>query len=166
MPKTRQQKEDEVSLLKGAIADSASAVFVAFNKMPIDEEQGLRRDLKQSGVAYRVTKKTLFNRALSLSKMEGDDPGWDKAEGWQFALAYGDDPVAPAKGIAKFAKDHEEQMMIIGGVYEGKVMNMSEMNEIALIPDLQTLRGMFVNLINSPVQGLAVVLNGIAESKS
>jgi ribosomal protein L10 len=36
---------------------------------------------------------------------------------------------------------------------------------IATIPPLQTLRGMFVNLINSPIQRFAVVVNAIAEKQ-
>ena len=40
------------------------------------------------------------------------------------------------------------------------------MTEIASIPALPVLRGMFVNVINSPIQGLAVALNQIAEKKA
>jgi ribosomal protein L10 len=39
------------------------------------------------------------------------------------------------------------------------------MMEIAQIPDRQTLLGMFVNVINSPIQGLAVALNAVAEKR-
>jgi hypothetical protein len=44
-------------------------------------------------------------------------------------------------------------------------MSASEMLGIATIPPLQTLRGMFVNIINSPIQRFAVVLDQIAASK-
>ena len=40
------------------------------------------------------------------------------------------------------------------------------MIEIASIPSLHVLRGMFVNAINSPIQGLVVALNGIADKKA
>jgi len=56
-------------------------------------------------------------------------------------------------------------MSIIGGVFEGKYMNKEEMLGIATIPPLQTLRGMFVNLINSPIGRFAVALNQIATTK-
>ena len=39
------------------------------------------------------------------------------------------------------------------------------MTEIASIPTLQVLRGVFVNVINSPIQGLVLGLNAIAEKK-
>ena len=36
------------------------------------------------------------------------------------------------------------------------------MTVIASIPSMQVLRGMFVNVINSPIQGLVIALNAIA----
>jgi len=39
------------------------------------------------------------------------------------------------------------------------------MNEIANIPSLDVLRGMFVNIINSPIQRTAIALGQIAEKK-
>jgi ribosomal protein L10 len=45
-------------------------------------------------------------------------------------------------------------------------MEKAQMMEIATIPGLQTLYAQFVNVINSPIQGLVVALNAIAEKKS
>jgi ribosomal protein L10 len=45
-------------------------------------------------------------------------------------------------------------------------LNKSEMEEIALIPALQVLRGMFVNVINSPIQGFAMAIKAIADKKA
>ena len=58
-----------------------------------------------------------------------------------------------------------DQVTIIGGVFEDKYMSKDEMVAIASIPPLQTLYGMFVNVINSPIQGLVVALNKIGEKK-
>ena len=44
-------------------------------------------------------------------------------------------------------------------------MDKEQMTEIAQIPDMQTLRAQFVNVINSPIQGLAIALNALAEKK-
>jgi ribosomal protein L10 len=40
------------------------------------------------------------------------------------------------------------------------------MMAIALIPSQQTLYAQFVNVINSPIQGLVVALSKIAEKKT
>ena len=56
------------------------------------------------------------------------------------------------------------------GIQSGSIFHhfksKDEMTEIAAIPPLQTLRGMFVNVVNSPIQGLAIALNQIAEKKA
>jgi ribosomal protein L10 len=55
---------------------------------------------------------------------------------------------------------------MVGGVFEGRFMDKSEITAIATIPATPVLRGMFVNVINSPIQGLVLALNAIAEKKS
>jgi hypothetical protein len=40
------------------------------------------------------------------------------------------------------------------------------MNSIATIPPLPVLRGMFVNVINSPIQSLVIALSKVAEIKA
>jgi ribosomal protein L10 len=45
-------------------------------------------------------------------------------------------------------------------------MNKEKMTEIAMIPGRDTLYAQFVNLINSPIQRFAVVLDQIAKNKS
>jgi ribosomal protein L10 len=40
------------------------------------------------------------------------------------------------------------------------------MSEIATIPAMPVLRGRFANVINSPIQRFAVVLNQVAEKKN
>jgi large subunit ribosomal protein L10 len=84
----------------------------------------------------------------------------------QIAIAYSADLLTPAREVLAFQKGHKENISIIGGVFEGKYMDATEMMSIATIPPLQTLRAMFVNLINSPIQRFAVVVNAIAEKQS
>ena len=45
-------------------------------------------------------------------------------------------------------------------------MSKEEMTVIASIPPVQTLYGMFVNVINSPIQGLVVALDQIGKKKA
>ena len=54
----------------------------------------------------------------------------------------------------------------MGGVFDGEYMDKAAMTAIANIPDVPVLRGMFVNVINSPIQGMVIALNAIAEKKS
>ncbi len=163
MAKTRQQKEENVNKLKGAIKDSLSVVFVGFDKLSVDSARELRNDLRKDGTSYFVAKKSLLKRTLGEVKPEGETP---ELTG-QVAVAYGNDLMLPAKGVDTFSKSHKDTTTsILGGIFEGRYMSALEMQEVASIPSMLQLRGMFVNVINSPIQGLAVALSAISEKKA
>ena len=161
MPITLNKKKELVAGLEKSIKDAGSVVFVKFDKLTVTNANILRRNLQKEEVGYVVAKKTLLKRALTATKIEGDMP---EIPG-QVAIAYGSDMLAPSREVFNFSKDHKESVQIIGGVFEGKYMDAKDMLSIATIPPLQTLRGMFVNIINSPIQRLAIALDQIAESK-
>ena len=141
--------------------DSNSVVFVKFDKLLVADANNLRRKLQADEVGYQVSKKTLLKRALEAQKIEGEMP---EIPG-QIAVAYSQDLLAGARGVYDFLKDHKENISIVGGVFEGKYKNAEEMMSIATIPPIEVLRGMFVNLINSPIQRLVVGLDQIRLKK-
>ncbi len=155
---TKAKKEEIVKELKDSLADVGSVVFVNFHGLPIGDTTALRRKLTQEKVGYTVAKKTLMRRVLSGMKVEGEMP---ELLG-EVAVAYGADKIVPAREIYEFQKTHKEQVIILGGIFDGAYKNQEEMTVIASIPSMQVLRGMFVNVINSPIQGLVIALNAIA----
>ncbi len=161
MPITLDKKKELVTGLEKSLKGAKSVVFVKFDKLTVSQVNTLRRNLQKEGVGYSVAKKTLLKRALSVGGLTGELPEMPG----QIAIAYGEDLLSPAREVLAFAKANKENISIVGGVFEGKYMNASEMMSIATIPPLQTLRGMFVNLINSPIQRMAVVLDQIALAK-
>ena len=158
---TRAKKEEILGKLDGIKNDSESIVFVNFNGLSVADTTAMRSKLREEGVGYLVAKKTLMKRAFGET-FAGEMP---ELEG-EIALAYSQDAVAPAQNIKEFAGKFKDKLAIVGGVFEGVYKTREEMTEIASIPALPVLRGMFVNVINSPIQGLAVALNQIAEKKS
>lgn len=158
---TRQKKEEVITKTKEAVQGADSVVFVNFHGLSVGDTTKLRKELKDQGVGYLVAKKTLVKRALGESNIEGDLPALDG----ELAIAYAADLIAPAREVYKFQKEHEGNIAILGGVFEGKFMDQSQMTAIASIPPTQVLYGQFVNLINSPIQRLAVALDQIAQKK-
>jgi large subunit ribosomal protein L10 len=162
MPITLDKKKELVASLEKALKGANSVVFVKFDKLKVADVNTLRRTLQSQEVGYQVAKKTLLKRALTTQGVTGEIP---EIPG-QVAIAYSADLLAGAREVFNFQKSHKENVSIVGGVFEGKYMDAKDMMSIATIPPLQTLRGMFVNLINSPIQRFAVVLNQIAEQKA
>ena len=158
---TRAKKGEVVDKLKKAFKDAKSLIFVNFKGLSVSNATEMRRALRAEGVSYMVTKKTLANQAIDAQSFNGTKP---ELEG-ELALAWGEDLVAPARGVHSFQKKFPENLKIMGGVFEGKFMSAGEMVEIAMIPTLEVLRGKFVNIINSPIQRLVIGLNEISKHK-
>jgi len=159
---TKEKKVEIVEGLKHLFKGAKSVVFVHFNRFSVEDTNQFRTGLRDAGVGYTVARKTLLKRALEGQKYEGSAP---ELLG-QIGVAYGDDPLAPAREVWNFGKTHGEAVEIVGGIYEGMYKGAEEMQTLATIPGMEGLRGMFANVINSPLQRFALVLNEYAGTKS
>ena len=158
---TKGKKQDILAKLETVRDNSESIVFVHYKGLTVTNTTAMRRDLREKGVGYFVAKKTLMKKAFGES-FKGEMPNLDG----EIAVAYSADAIAPAQNIKEFTTKFKDNLAIVGGVFQGVFKNQEEMVAIASIPPLQTLRGMFAQLLNSPRQRFAVVLSAVAETKS
>ena len=162
--KTKEQKAEIIEKVAKALKEGTSSVFVHFSKVSVADETAMRRALKASGVSYFVAKKTLIKRAIEKL---GFAPSEVPLQG-ELAVASGggEDATAAARLVHEFGKKMADKLVILGGIFEGKLVGQAAMQEIATIPPLATLRAMFAQIINSPRARFAVVLSKVAETKS
>lgn len=159
---TKAKKEEINKKLSDALKDSATSVFVSFKALPVEKNNFLRKQLKANDSDYFVAKKSLIKRAMDSLGISGDQP--DLGEG-MVAIAFGNDQMAPAREVYEFSKG-KDSMTILGGIFDGSFKSQEEMMTIATIPGMDALRGMFANVINSPLQRFAIVLDQVAEKKA
>lgn len=159
---TKEKKKEIIAGLEKNVIKSKSIVFVQFHKLLVKDASAIRRSLKSENVGYVVAKKSLFKRVLESAGIKGNAPALDG----ELALVYGEDILTPARGIYEFQKKLDGKVSILGGIFDGEYKSQIEMVSIASIPSLQVLRGMFVNIINSPIQRFAVALGQIVEKRS
>ena len=162
MPITKAKKKELVEKISEALKKSKSVVFANFHHLNVADDMAMRRALRKEGVGYLVVRKTLAKIALDEAKIEGTMP---EVEG-ELAMVYGEDLTTPAREFYSFQKKYKDNVKIVGGIFEGKYMNVEEMTAIAAIPSQKTLYAQLVNLINSPIQRFAVVLDQIANTKT
>lgn len=146
--------------LEKVITEAKSLVFVNFKGINVRDETKLRRDLRDKGVTYKVSRKTLLRRALA-GKAEGEIP---ELPG-EIAVAFANDPTAGAREVYNFQKTHQGLLEIIGGIFEGKFIGKEKMMEIATIPSREVLISKLAFLLRSPMQRLAVAMNEVAKKK-
>lgn len=162
---TKQKKADILSQLGAALSGTASGVFVSFKGLTVAEVTELRRELKKDAVKYQVVKKTLLKRVLTDKNLSGDMPSLDGEVAVAY-LASGDDLSAPARGLQAFVKKFKEKLAFLGGFVSGAYLSRDEMRALAAIPPVPVLRGMFVNVINSPIQRFAIAMSEVAKTKT
>ena len=158
---SKDKKGEILSKLKKIAKESASLVLVNFHGLPVSESGEIRRELRKNGVGFVVAKKTLTKKALADAGFSGELPPLPG----EIGLVYGSDPIEGARGVYEFQKKLDKKIQIIGGVFESKFMSLDAMTSLAQIPSLKTLQAQFVNVINSPIQGLVIGLKAIADKK-
>lgn len=156
----KSKKEEMIKDLEGVVKNSESLVFVNFHGLKVSDEMKLRRDLRNQGVEYKVSRKTLLARALK-GKAEGEIP---ELAG-EVAIAYSKDATASPREIYNFQKIHKGLLNIIGGIFEGKFIGQEKMMEIATIPSREVLLSKIAFLLKSPMQRLAIAVNEVAKGK-
>jgi len=161
----KNKKREIVAKIADALKEAVSVVFVGFTRLTVAEASKMRKQLAQAGVRYFVAKKTLLRLALKQHGYEGEEP----ALPGEVAIAWTkDDVIAPARGVYEFGKNKKLKgtLTLLGGIFEGMFANAEKMVALATIPSMPVLRGMFVNIINSPRSRFAVALAEVAKTKT
>jgi large subunit ribosomal protein L10 len=162
MALTKAEKKEMMQGVETAVKSAKTVVFVNFKGLNVADTVAMRRDLRTNKVGYLVAKKTITRKALEAQTIKGTMPEMPG----ELAIAYSEDLTAPAREIFAASKKHDKKVTIVGGIFDGEYKNKEEMLTIALIPSKQVLYGMFVNLINSPIQRFAIALAEVARTKT
>ena len=170
MALTKQKKVEILANVTDALTKTASVAFVGFKSVTVAEANELRRTLKAEGVRYVVVKKTLLKKALTDHGISGDMPELPGEVAFAYlsaeASAKADrDLTLPERSLQAFVKKLKGKLSFLGGVLEGKYLSQNETLTIAAIPATPILRGMFVNIINSPIQRFAIAMSEVAKKK-
>ena len=155
------EKQAIVESLSEKLKGAAAGVIVDYKGITVAEDTALRKECRENNVEYTVIKNTMLRRAFNNVGLDALD---DQLNGTT-SLAIADDPVAPARVIAGFAKKLEGRFEIKGGFMEGKVVDMATVTSLASIPPLPMLQAQVLGTMLAPITGLAVVLKQIAEKQ-
>jgi large subunit ribosomal protein L10 len=154
--KNREQKATAISDFSANIGQATNAFLISFKGITVPQVTELRKQVRESGSGYVVVKNTLALIAV------GDSPLTALKEQFkgETAVAYNTtDAVALAKALTKFAKD-VPAVQFKGAMLNGQIVPASEIQNIASLPSREELISKLLYLMQHPIRGLAVVLNG------
>ena len=169
----RTEKEQIVQELTKRLKETQATFVADYRGINVEQVTNMRRELTQAGFEDRCVK----NNRLKLAIQE--TPAADLREfcaGPTAIALSGDDPVAPAKILTKYAKDIEA-FDLKAGVLDGKLLTVAEIGALADLPSREELLAKMLGSLNAPVsnfvgtmaaipRSLVQVLNAIGQAKS
>ena len=160
MSLNRSEKEAVISEVTTLAAQAQTLVMAEYRGITVADMTQLRTAARNTGVNLSVLKNTLARRAVAGSAFEVVS---DQMTG---PLIYGFsvDAVAAAKVVADFAKTNDK-LVIRGGAFAGKVLDVEGVKQLANIPSKEVLLAQLCGLLMSPVSRTAVVLGALAAKK-
>jgi large subunit ribosomal protein L10 len=149
----RSEKKEFVQKLKEEVDTSSTVIVAHYSGLTVKEAEQLRSEMRNNGAKFKVTKNRLTKLALEQTKFK------DIADLFSgpTAIAYSDDPVAPAKVAVNFEKKLEK-FKIIGGGYDGDKIDLQKINFLATLSSIDELRGKIIGLISAPAQKIASIV--------
>ncbi|MCI1190876.1 50S ribosomal protein L10 [Calidifontimicrobium sp. SYSU G02091] len=160
MSLNRNEKAAVVTDVAAQAAKSQTLALAEYRGLTVESLNKLRVDARAKGVYLHVLKNTLARRAVAGTPFEV------AREAMAGPLIYGfsEDAVAAAKVIADFAKTNDK-LVIKGGVYAGKALDVEGVKALASIPSREVLISQVAGLLKSPIQRMAGVLAALAEKR-
>jgi len=153
---SKERKRELVAAYSQILEHSSGFIITEYRGLTVAEIKDLRNKLEETDSVYVVTKNTLFKRALQ-------DNDWPVPADLLLgpvatAFANGDMP-GMAKSLLEFQEDHEDVLVIKGGVMLGEMLSPADIEAISKLPSLEELRSQLAGLIVQPATGLVSVLN-------
>ncbi len=151
-----EQKQAVVAEVSAELAKAQAVILAEYRSVPVKDMTELRRKARGSGVYLRVLKNTLARRAVAETPFKG------LTEKMVGPLAYGisSDPVAVAKVLQEFAKDHEK-FVIRAGAMHNVVMSARDVADLAKMPSRLELLATLLGTMQAPIAKFVRTLNEV-----
>jgi large subunit ribosomal protein L10 len=151
----RTDKEQLVTELSDKIRGAKALYYTDFTGLNVKRMTELRRRLRKAGVEYVVIKNTLALRAVNESGLVGS-----RLRG-PTGLIVGRDPVAAAKVLSDFAREHEQKPDVKGGMLDGKSIDAAQVKKLAAMPSREQMLADLGAGLQSPMAAFVGALNGL-----
>lgn len=156
-----EEKKPIIDEIRGNLEGAKSVVLVDYLGVTVEQDTALRKACREADVTYKVYKNTYIRRAIDGT--EFSDLGQD-LEGPTAVAISTEDATAPARIVAKFAKDIQS-LELKSGVVEGQYYDKAGIEQISQIPSREELLSRLVGSLQSPIANLARVIKQVAEQK-
>ena len=160
MPLTKAQKQDQVAAIDAKLEDHHTLYLTDYAGLSVEEVTNLRRAFRDAGVEYKVFKNTLVRRAMQ--GREGYDELYEELSG-PTAIAFTNDPAAPARVIKKFLDSIDKELPRFKGAFiDGSIYGADALETLTKLKSRDELLGDILGLLLAPMTNVASALGAPA----
>ena len=153
------EKIKKVKELNEVFQKAKAAVLADYQGIDAPELTQLRRYMRTQSVDFRVIKNTLARQAAKNTPFEMLD---EEFKGPVSLVVSYEDPIAPAKALAEFAKSGASKSpKVLCGVVEGKKVAPEEVKALADLPSKEVLIAIMLAVFNGPTTNFVGVFNSL-----
>jgi large subunit ribosomal protein L10 len=153
----KSDKERVVADLTEKLRTADTMIVADYRGLTMPQIDALRTRLLESGARFSVVKNTLTRRAAEAAGADALLALLEGPTAIAFVEAEGD-PVAVAKALADSARE-TRVLEIRGGVMQGRVVSGADVDALAKLPPLDTLRGQVIGAVIAPLHAIAGLIN-------
>jgi large subunit ribosomal protein L10 len=149
MSVTRQQKELSLAEIAQKLETSNTVYLTDYKGLTVAQVNELRGRFRAAGVDYKVLKNTLIR--LAMERKGGYDAIYEYLNG-PTAVAFAEEPSAPARVIKKFLSDTNIDRPQLKAAYvDGAVYSSDALDVLATLKSKNELIGDIIGLLLSPM---------------
>jgi len=150
---SKENKKNYIEEMKKVFSSSEAVMVAQYQGLNVKELDSLRKELREKGILFKVTK----NRITKIALKDSPCKDLEKYFNGPTAAAMSSDAITSAKILTKFAKSHNK-LKIVAGFMDGKVLDQKEVAIIATLPSLEEARAKIVGILATPAQKLVSIL--------
>ena len=150
---SKENKKGYIEEMKKVFSSSEAVMIAQYQGLNVRELDTLRKELREKGIIFKVTK----NRITKIALKDSPCKDLEKYFNGPTAAAMSSDAITSAKILTKFAKSHKK-LKIVAGFMDGKVLDQKEVAIIATLPSLEEARAKIVGILATPAQKLVSIL--------
>lgn len=158
---SKPERQAKVDALTERFAGSPNIYVTDFTGLDVRKLTELRRRLRAAGARFVVVKNTLAQRALAANQISLLD---DHLAGPTGLVLAGNDPLAAAKVLGDFAKEHQKPAVRIGLV-DGKAVDPAYVKRLGALPPREVLLGQLLGCFNGVLYQVVGALEALREKR-
>ena len=153
----REEKKLFLNEIKEKIEESNSMVVTQYTGLKPVDSWSLSKELFDSDSSFMVLKKRLFDKACKDCKISFED----NFIGHVGVVFIKGDYLKAVKSLVKYKEENKDLLKIVTGKIEKDICSLEEITTLSKLPDKNTMRGMFLSVLEAPMSCTLSAVNNL-----